>query len=213
MEGKNISAKGRGRGRGKAREPPTLEELLDKLNRAKRIESGEAGVEDVDEEPEVEEDDGLPQLGQSPEPRKVRPIKSTEQFPNPPWIVHALFNVSVCQGCPNRINSAARSPHDLFVRVKAIRPYQDPETLMYKDRVANGYLHLNLKCLENFDKNINIEDIRMTDEMFYNLTDPHFKVLADLGILKHIIANKCQEIQVSSHFIIAAKNMCNERRK
>ena len=195
VEGKTISAKGRSKGRGKGREPPTLDELLDKLNRAKRIESGEAAVEDVDEEPE--EDVGLPKLGQSPEPRKVRPIKSTEQFPNPPWIVHALFNVSVCQGCPNRINSAARPPHDLFVRVKAIRPYQDPETLMFKDRVANGYLHLNLKCLEHFDKNIKIEDIRMTDEMFYNLSDAHFKVLADLGILKHIIANKGQEIQAS----------------
>ena len=58
-----------------------------------------------------------------------------------------------------------------------------------------------------------IEDIRMTDEMFYNLSDAHFKVLADLGILKHIIANKGQEIQVSEHYILGNVNMCNEQRK
>ena len=89
--------------------------MLEKLNRAKRIESGEADVD-----PEPEEKDGLPKLGESPEHRPTRPIKSTEQFPNPPWIVHALFNVSVCQGCPKRINSASRAPHDIFFRLKAI---------------------------------------------------------------------------------------------
>ena len=42
----------------------------------------------------------------------------------------------------------------------------------------------------------------MTDEMFTNLSDAHMKVLADMGILKHIIANKQKDIQVSllSHF-------------
>ena len=67
---------------------------------------------------------------------------------------------------------------------------------MYKDRIANGYLHLDLKCLAKFDKNIKVEDIRMTNEMFFNLTDGHFKVLVDLWILKHIIANKGKDIDV-----------------
>ena len=190
VEGKTLS--GKGHGKGKARQPPTLNELLEKLNRAKKIESGEADVD-----PEPEEEDGLPKLGESPEHRPTRPIKSTEQFPNPPWIVHALFNVSVCQGCPKWINSASRAPYDIFFWLKAIRPYQDPDTLMYKDRIANGYLHLDLKCLAYFDKNIKVEDIRITNEMFFNLTDGHFKVLADLGILKHIIANKGKDIEVS----------------
>ena len=192
VQGKTLSAKGHGKG--KARQPPTLNELLEKLNRAKRIESGEADVQDVD--PEPKEDDGRPKLGEGPEPQLTRPINSTEQFLNPPWIVHALFNVSVCQGCPKWINSASRAPHDMFFQIKAIRPYQYPDTLMYIDRVANGYLHLNLKCLENFDKSIQVENIHMTDEMFSNLTDAHFKVLLELGILKHITANKGREIEV-----------------
>ena len=54
MQGKTLSAKGRGKG--KVRQPPTPNELLEKLNRAKRIESVEADVQDVD--PEPEEDDG-----------------------------------------------------------------------------------------------------------------------------------------------------------
>ena len=36
----------------------------------------------------------------------------------------------------------------------------------------------------------------MTDEMFFNLTNAHFKVLLELGILKHIIANKEREIEL-----------------
>ena len=96
MQGKTWFAKGHSKS--KVRQPPILDKLLEKLNSAKRIESGEADVQDVD--PEPKEDDGLPKLGASPEPRPTRPIKSTEQFLNPPWIVHALFNVSVCQGCP-----------------------------------------------------------------------------------------------------------------
>ncbi|MCG8626862.1 MAG: hypothetical protein MJE68_33275, partial [Proteobacteria bacterium] len=173
VEGKSVPSRGRGK---RQTLPPTMNELLEKLNKARRIDSGQEVVEDVPMEPE--EDDGLPKLGEGPEPRKVRSIKSTEQFPNPTWVVHSLFNVSVCQGCPRRINSAARPPHDLFFRLKAIRPYKDKNTLMWIDRVANGYLHLDLKCLENFDKDIAVEDIRMTDEMFYSIADAHLKLLA-----------------------------------
>ena len=197
IEGKSVGSKDRGRG--KAKQPPTLNELLDKLNKARRIDSGQEQVEDVPEE----EEDGLPKLGEGPEPRRVRPIKSTEQFPNPPCIVHVLYNVFICQGCPKRINSAARPPHDIFFRVKAIRPFEDKDTLIWKDRIANGYLHLDLKCLKNFDKDVNLEECRMTDEMFTNLSDAHMKVLADMGILKHIIANKSKDIEVSYASLIA----------
>ena len=92
IEGKSVGSNGRGRG--KAKQPPTLNELLDKLNKARRIDSGQEQVEDVPEE----EEDGLPKLGEGPEPGRVRPIKSTEQFPNPPCIVHVLYNVFVCHG-------------------------------------------------------------------------------------------------------------------
>ena len=48
VEGKSI--RGCGRGRGKPKETPTLDSLLEKLSRAKRIERGEL----IDEEEEVQ---------------------------------------------------------------------------------------------------------------------------------------------------------------
>ena len=62
---------------------------------------------------------------------------------------------------------------------------------------------LDLKCLKNFDKDVNLEECRMTDEMFTNLSDAHMKVLADMGILKHIIANKSKDIKVSYASLVA----------
>ena len=170
--------------------------MLEKLNRAKRIESGEEVPDVPGEEPEVES--GMPVLGSGPEPRKVRPIKSTEAFPNPPYVVHSLYNLSKCQGCPEKIDPKKKPPHDIFFRMKAIRPYQVKETLMWHDKVANAYFHLKLECLKKFDPTINVEDITMTNEMFRNISDVYLAHLAQLGILKHIIGNKGKEIGVST---------------
>ena len=126
VEGKSIH--GRGQGRGKHKETPTLDSLLQKLNRAKQIERGEA-IEEEQEDPQ-EEESNVPVLGSGPEPRKVRLIKSTEQYPNPPHVVHSFYNVSRCQGCPEKINSTMPPPHDIFFRMKALRPFQNKETLM-----------------------------------------------------------------------------------
>ena len=58
VEGKSI--RGYGRGRGKPKETPTLDSLLEKLNRAKRIERGEL----IDEEEELQgEESNVPVLG------------------------------------------------------------------------------------------------------------------------------------------------------
>ena len=189
VEGKSI----RGQGRGKCKETPTLDSLLQKLNRAKQIERGEA-IEEEQEDPQ-EEESNVPVLGSGPEPRKVRPIKSTEQYPNPPHVVHSFYNVSRCQGCPEKINSTMPPPHDIFFRMKAIRPFQNKETLMWIDKVANVYFHLNTKCLKKFDPNLNLEEITMNDEMFYKMTDRHLKLLAEVGVLKHIIANKGSQVE------------------
>ena len=189
VEGKSI----RGQGRGKRKETPTLDSLLQKLNRAKQIERGEA-IEEEQEDPQ-EEESNVPVLGSGPEPRKVRPIKSTEQYPNPPHVVHSFYNVSRCQGCPEKINSTMPPPHDIFFRMKAIRPFQNKETLMWIDKVANVYFHLNTKCLKKFDPNLNLEEITMNDEMFYKMTDRHLKLLAEVGVLKHIIANKGSQVE------------------
>ena len=191
VEGKSIH--GQGRGRGKRKETPTLDSLLQKLNRAKQIERGEA-IEEEQEDPQ-EEESNVPVLGSGPEPRKVRLIKSTEQYPNPPHVVHSFYNVSWCQGCPEKINSTMPPPHDIFFRMKAIRPFQNKETLMWIDKVANVYFHLNTKCLKKFDPNLNLEEITMNDEMFYKMTDRHLKLLAEVGVLKHIIANKGSQVE------------------
>ena len=189
VEGKSI----RGQGRGKRKETQTLDSLLQKLNRAKQIERGEA-IEEEQEDPQ-EEESNVPVLGSGPEPRKVQPIKSTEQYPNPPHVVHSFYNVSQCQGCPEKINSTMPPPHDIFFRMKAIRPFQNKETLMWIDKVANVYFHLNTKCLKKFDPNLNLEEITMNDEMFYKMTDRHLKLLAEVGVLKHIIANKGSQVE------------------
>ena len=196
VEGKTV--RGRGRGRGKPKETPTLDSLLEKLNRAKRIERGEV-VEEEEQQQQVQpQESNVPVLGSGPEPRKVRPIKSTPEFPNPPYVVHSLYNVSRCQGCPEKINSSLPAPHDLFFRMKAVRPYQNKETLVWHDKVANAYFHLNTKCLQKFDPNLKLEDITMTNEMFYSITDGHLKLLAEVGVLKYIIANKGAQVEVSN---------------
>ena len=66
VEGKSI--RGCGQGRGKPKETPTLDSLLEKLNRAKRIERGEPVEEVAQVQPE---ESNVPVLGSGPEPRKV----------------------------------------------------------------------------------------------------------------------------------------------
>ena len=81
--------------------------------------------------------------------------------------------------------------------MKAVRPFQNKETLMWHDKVANAYFHLKTACLQKFDANLKLEDITMTNEMFYSITDGHLKLLAEVGVLKYIIANKGSDVQVS----------------
>ena len=200
IQRKVIGGKGRGRKEGiggKDKVTPTFDELLEKLNHAKRIERGEQVMDPplAPVQPQVLA--GMPVLGQGPEARKVKPIKSTEQFPNPPCIVHNLVNVSVCQGCPKKIDLTVPAPQDMFIWMKGIRPYKDKDTLMWVDQVKNIYFHLNLDCLKKFDPTLDISTVTMSDEMFYNITDQHLTHLGSLGILKHIISNKGKQVAVS----------------
>ena len=202
VEGKSIH--GRGRGRVKPKETPTLDSLLQKLNRAKQIEKGEV-IEEEQGEP-LGEESNVPVLGSGRERRKVQPIMSTEQYPNPPHVVHSFFIVSQCQGCPEKINSTMPPPHDIFFQMKAIHPYQNKESLMWIDKVANVYFHLNTKC----SKRALIKKITMTDEMFYKMTDRHLKLLAEVGVLKYIIANKGADVQVSIYYYILGYKICHD---
>ena len=81
--------------------------------------------------------------------------------------------------------------------MKAVGSFQNKETLMWHDKVANAYFHLKTTCLQKFDTNLKLEDITMTNEMFYSITDRHLKSLAEVGVLKYIIANKGSDVQVS----------------
>ena len=170
-----------------------MDSLLGKLNRAKWVERGEV-IEEEEEEPQRKESN-VPVLGSGPEPRKVRPIKSTEQYPNPPHVVHSFYDVSRCQVCPEKITYTMPPPHDIFFQMKAIHPYQNKEMLMWTDNVANVYFHLNAKCLKKFDPNLNLQEITMNDEMFYKMSDRHLKLLAEVGVMKHIIANKGSQVE------------------
>ena len=38
----------------------------------------------------------------------------------------------------------------------------------------------------------------MTNEMFYSINDGHLKLLAEVGVLKYIIANKGTQVEVSN---------------
>ena len=177
---------------------PTLNELLEKLNCAQRIESGEQVVEPPPPPVEPQTREGMPVLGQGPEPRKVRPIKSTEQFPNPPCIVQNLVNVSVCQGCPKNIDLTLPPPNDVFIRMKGIQPYKDKDTLMWIDQVKNIYLHLSLECMKNFDPTMDIATVTMSDEMFQHISDQHLAHPGMLGLLKHLITNKRKQVGLSN---------------
>ena len=174
-----------------------FDELLEKLNCAKRIERGEQVVKPASAPAQLHALAGMPVLGQGPEPWKVRPIKSTEQFPNPPCIVQNLVNVSVCQGCPKKLDLTVPAAQDMFIWMKGVRPYKDRDTLMWVDQVKNINFHLSLECLKKFDPTLDIVIITMSDEMFYNITDQHLTHLRSHGILKHIIANKGKQVVVS----------------
>ena len=175
--------------------PPTLNVLLQQLNRAKNIGN------------ESNTTDNVPQgisdiqtvLGRGPEYRPVRPIPSTPASPNPPMVTQSLFTVSKCQGCPNAINSKTlRPPNDLLIRIRAVRPYMDQRTKYWVDKIGNIYFHLNMACLQKFDPTLKEDHLSMTSEMFCNISQAHLQLLRQLGFLEHIIKNIENDIQVSA---------------
>ena len=194
VEGKSV--------RRRSAPPPTLNALLDKLTAVKK--GGTQG--NVSQEATVPQDEhaGAVVLGSGPEPRPVRPIKSTESFPNPPLITQAFLTISVCHGCPKAINSqGVGPPNDLLFKLKAVRPYMEPRTRYWIDRVANVYFHLNMTCLQKFDPTLKLEDITMTNEMFCHLSQLHVQHLRTNGFLQHVVKNIEDSIQVSALYILS----------
>ena len=189
-----------GRSKKKSITPPTLSAILEKLNQAKGV-----NVSNVDQGSSFPLGEVL--LGSGPEPRPVRPIPSTPSFPNPPLVSQVLFSVTVCQGCPIEIDSRNLLPlHDLVIKMQMVRPYRDPRTYYYNDRVANGYFHLNMNCLKKFDPDLKVEDLTMTNEMFCHISQVHMDHLRELGFLQHIANNIEKNIQVSYNYFKAFIN-------
>ena len=171
------------------RQPATLTSLLAQLTKAKGMNTSQ----NVDTEGDYEDE----LLGRGPEPRPNRPLPNEK-----PYVTQSFFKISVCQGCPKEIDSKGmKCPHDLVIRLKAIRPFQDVRTKMWIDRIANIYFHLSIQCLQNFSKKFKLEDLRMTQEMFTQIGEAHLKLLAQKGFLEHIIRNLEAEIQVITNIV------------
>ena len=108
---KGVEGKVAGRGRKKSITPPTLSAILQKLNQAKGVNVDNVAQANVSPLGEL-------LLGSGPEPRPVRPVPPTPAFPNPPLVSQVLFTVTVCQGCPNQIDSRNLvPPNDLLIKM------------------------------------------------------------------------------------------------
>ena len=83
----------------------------------------------------------------------------------------------------------------------AIRPYRDKHTKLWVDRIANIYFHLELQCVQNFNKDITLDDIQITQDEFTKLSDNHLQLLEQCGFLEKIISHLEEEIQVHSNSI------------
>ena len=94
-------------------------------------------------------------------------------------------------------------PNDLLFKLKAVRPYMEPRTRYWIDRVANVYFYLNMTCLQKFDPTLKLEDITMTNEMFCHLSQLHVQHLRTNGFLQHVVKNIEDSIQVSALYILS----------
>ena len=148
---------------------PTLNQLLEKLNKVKRISTGEEGQETVIADKDQPAAPTGPALGSGPEPRPVRVIPLTGDSPNPPYVTTCLYNISKCHGYHAPIQSLKRKmkvPNYLLFMLKAIRPYRDTRTHLWHDEIGNICFDLKLDCLQNFNCEIRVESITMTNEVF-----------------------------------------------
>ena len=203
---KGVEGKVAGRGRKKSITPPTLSAILQKLNQAKGVNVDNVAQDNVSPLGEF-------LLGSGPEPRPVRPVPPTPSFPNPPLVSQVLFTVTVCQGCPNQIDSRNLvPPNDLLIKMMMVRPYRDSRTNYWHDKISNGYFHLNIACLQKFNPTLSVEDLTMTNEMFCNISQVHMDHLKRLGFLHHIANNIEKSLQVSLYSLRQARTRKFENR-
>ena len=124
-------------------------------------------------------------------PEGYTPRRSTKQN-NPPFVT--LFfekNRYKCLGCNSWINKKDfPHPRDILFTLKAIRPFINPRTQQWVHPERNGYFHLDLKCLQLHDRQIEMRQVTVTDDVFMRLSNQQLEYLNTVGILRHITANK-----------------------
>ena len=169
-----------------SRRPQTLSLLLERLTKAK----GLTTTPQQEAVPQVFSEQAL--LDRGPEPRQIRPLPNEK-----PFIVKHPAGVSVCQGCPTKIDRKDE-PHNLVYRLRAICPYKEKRTQMWVDRIANIYFHFNFDCVTKVARNLKMEDVQIAQNDYAGLADAHLVVLAQCGLLEGLIKIVEAELQVIS---------------
>ena len=198
-------ARGRGRGRGMRNKLPDVTELAQRIVVADAVISqgtteAQPPVTEI-EQVNVESSQPIttrastslrrtaPETQEGPE--GYTPRRSTRQN-NPPFVT--LFfekNRYKCLGCNSWINKKDfPHPRDILFTLKAIRPFINPRTQQWVHPERNGYFHLDLKCLQLHDKQIEMRQATVTDDVFMRLSNQQLEYLNTVGILRHITANK-----------------------
>ena len=105
-----------------------------------------------------------------------------------------MYNVRVCQGCKKHFEpNELKPPHDLVFKLKAVRPYKDPKTLIWHDRMGNAYFHLSVECLRKHNAVVDISQLTMQNDTFLGLNQQHMHYLQQKGLLSYLISNKEKE--------------------
>ena len=168
-----------GKRRKRDKSPPNFLNLLNQITAAQQI---------MQEQPEATPADN--RLGQSKQPRAVRPLKGSALNPNYCYVTFLSgLGVRKCLGCPTPI-AQVEAPFDMVFRFRAIRPFLNKKTQMWQDQIANGYCHLDLNCLRSHNPNFTTQQIHMDDQTFLQCSPGHFKYLTQAGVLKHILDNR-----------------------
>ena len=100
-----------------------------------------------------------------------------------------------CLGCNSWINKEDfPHPRDILFTLKAIRPFIKPRTQQWVHPERDGYFHLDLKCLQLHDKQIEMRQATVTDDVFMRLSNQQLEYLNTVGIPRLITANKKKTI-------------------
>ena len=104
---------------------PTVNQVLEKLNKEKRISTGEEGQEPGTADKDQHAAPAGPVLGSALSQDLLELSLQQMTVPNPPYVATSMY-ISKCHSCPAPIQSLKRKlkvPNDLF-KLKAIRPYR-----------------------------------------------------------------------------------------